>query len=768
MKRRRVWGTAIAVAAGLSGVVVFGGMTGNADGEYDGKAAGGPVDTKTRSVKLKTVDGGRSASLARQDTEPFSMLGVTWADPAARMPGTVEARTRGAESGDWSRWVELDDLGTPDPTAERGGTEPVWFGSSDGVEVRVVAGGKSTAVLPSDLRLTLVDPGRSGGTPQAMAPAAFAVEGEESATPTAPAPEPGTESPAPEPAPSETPTTGAPTTAPETTEPAPPAPETSAPETASPSASAPATATPSPSATGPTPPPSTAARPAITSRAGWGADESMSPEAPTYLPGGKIKAVAVHHTAATEDYSCADSAAIVRGIYAYHVKPASEGGNGWKDIGYHFLVDKCGTIFEGRKGGVDLPVVGAHTYGFNSETTSISLIGGYTTTTPSKSQLISAARIAAWKLGQYGVDPAGTTTLTAGDVGTNYYGKSWAKGTQVPFSNVFGHRDGFNTQCPGQAAYNQLPSIRSWAAGPVAGLRVTSVTGATQSAGTYYTRGPLTVAWTSTTPSSFIIRHEVLIDGNVVATATGSATSAAITVPAGRHSVAVRAVHTTRKLATTPALAVVGDTTAPVFSTTPRVYLRPGTVDTTAVPLNLVWKATDAAALRDVRLTTPVPKVYGPTVTTAAHTAKSAVATMWTLNAYDQAGNRTTASVGSTPVILQETSAVRSGTWTAKSSAGYLGGKSLSSGSRNASLSWTFTGRSAAWVVSRATTSGQAYVYVDGVKIATVDLKSSTTKYRDAIWTRSWSSAAKHTVKIVVVGTSGRPTVTSDGLVYLR
>ena len=157
MKRRRVWGTAIAVVAGLSGVLVFQGVTGNADGEYDGKAAQGPVETKTSSVALKTADGGRSASLAQQDTDPFSMLGVTWADPKARVTGKVEARARGAESGDWSRWIELDDLGSADPTAERGGTEPAWFGASDGVEVRVVAGGKATAVLPSDLRLTLVD-----------------------------------------------------------------------------------------------------------------------------------------------------------------------------------------------------------------------------------------------------------------------------------------------------------------------------------------------------------------------------------------------------------------------------------------------------------------------------------------------------------------------------------------------------------------------------------------------------------------------------------
>lgn len=78
------------------------------------------------------------------------------------------------------------------------------------------------------------------------------------------------------------------------------------------------------------------------------------------------------------------------------------------------------------------------------------------------------------------------------------------------------------------------------------------------------------------------------------------------------------------------------------------------------------------------------------------------------------------------------------------------------------------TSRAAAWVVSRAASSGQAYVYVDGTKVATVDLKSSTTTYRDAIWTKCWSASARHTVKIVVVGTTGRPTVTTDGLVCLK
>lgn len=213
---------------------------------------------------------------------------------------------------------------------------------------------------------------------------------------------------------------------------------------------------------------------------------------------------------------------------------------------------------------------------------------------------------------------------------------------------------------------------------------------------------------------------------------------------------------------------MVADTTAPAFTTKPNLALRTGIVNTTAVPVSLAWKAKDSAALKEVRLTAPLAKTYGPTTASAAHTVKSGAATAWSMTAYDYAGNTATASVTGTPVILQETAATKTGAWSTKSSTSYLGGKSYSSSTKNASLTWTFTGRSAAWVVSRAATSGQAHVYVDGVKAATVDLKSATTKYRDAIWTKTWTTSAKHTVKIVVVGTSGRPAITTDALVYLK
>lgn len=736
---------------------VSGGGTNNA--ADDGKPASGPIATEEYATALKVAADGDSATLAKRDTKPFSMLGVTWSDPSATMAGKVEVRTRDAGTDNWTSWLELGtDSGPGEEGATRAGTEPAWVGASDGVEVRV--DGKTSAELPKGLRVDMIDPGT--GSVSDLEPAGYVAAASTESPDASSTPE-VTDSASP------TATDSASASAsPSESESASPSvsPSESASPSASPSTSASASASASPSAsasTGPTAPPSTAPKPPITLRAGWGADESMSPEAPEYLTGG-IKAVVVHHTAETNDYTCDQSPAIIRGIYTYHVKT-----NGWKDIGYNFLVDKCGTIFEGRKGGIDKPVFGAHAYGFNSQTTGISVLGNYNLVAPPTAVLTSVARLAAWKLGQYGVNPAGTTTLTAGAAGTSQYNtRTWKTGDQLSFPTIHGHGDGYATECPGTKLYAALPTIRSYAAGPVTGLALKSVTGAGTSGTRTYTKSAATISWAATTPAALITKYEVLVDGKVAATTAGTATSGKVNLALGTHSVSVRATHISGKTTTTAAATVVAETTAPTFTTAPNLALRTGTVNTTAVPVTLQWKATDSAALKEVRLTAPVAKTYGPTVTSAALTSKSGAATTWSMTAYDQAGNTRAASVAGTPVILQESSATRTGTWTTKSSTSYLGGKSYSSTAKNAALTWTFTGRSAALAVSRASTSGQVNVFVDGVKAATVDLKSATTKYRDAIWTKSWSASAKHTVKIVVVGTSGRPAVTTDGLVYLK
>ncbi|WP_171991029.1 N-acetylmuramoyl-L-alanine amidase [Streptomyces sp. JHA26] len=721
--KRRAWLTLGAVVLGGGGVVTYAVASPSDDPGATGRAKR-PV--KVYDLALKGTARGKR-ELPRTGTRQFSLVGVSWSGPVEGLDGTAQVRTRELESGEWSAWQDLEvNIDPPeDPEAGmRGASEPLWVGPSDGVEAQVLHEDGTTGTLPKGLEVNLVDPGVvTKAETEATDPAAFvAEESDPAATPTDTTALAGT-------------TAVTPADDGTTTSPAP---------TGSPSA---------PSSTTPKPP--------LTSRAGWGADESLSPDPSEY--NADVKAVFVHHTDGANDYSCADSASIVRGIYAYHTQV-----NGWNDIGYNFLVDKCGTVFEGRKGGADLPVLGAHTYGWNREAAGIAVLGEYASAPASNAALASVARVAAWKLGQYGADPAGTVQLSAGASQKNYFGTGFVTGTKYTFNRISGHRDGYNTQCPGNSLYAQLPTIRAWAAGPVQGLKVTSVGGAGLSGTTYYTRGALSVKWAATTPASLVKNFQLLVDGKAVVTASGTATSASTTLPPGSHTVAVRAVHQSGRTVTTATLKVVAETTAPTFSTTPRLSLRTGTVNTAAVPVTLGWKAADDKALRGVKLLTPAAASFGPTTTASNRTAASGKTVGWSMQAYDYAGNYRNASASYTPVILQETSAVRSGSWTSRSSSSYLGGKSYSSGSKGAALTWTFTGRSASWVVSRASSSGQVYVYVDGVKVSTVDLKSSTTQYRQAIWTKTWSGSAKHTVKIVVVGTSGRPTITTDGLVYIK
>ncbi|HEX2300813.1 MAG TPA: N-acetylmuramoyl-L-alanine amidase, partial [Pseudonocardiaceae bacterium] len=533
----------------------------------------------------------------------------------------VRTRTRSRETGEWSDWQDLetnvDPLEKPGPGV-RGASEPLWVGPSDGVQVQLVGEDGMSGSLPGGLEVNMVDPGvvtdaETGAAGTGAEPAVFVADESPGTTSASP-----TDSTAPAGSSSATPTVG------HTSASASPGDSASASLSTSPSMSvAPSTsASPSPSTL--SAPSSTVPRPPMTSRAGWGADESLSPDPSEY--NADVKAVFVHHTDGSNDYSCADSASIVRGIYAYHTKV-----NGWNDIGYNFLVDKCGTIFEGRKGGVDLPVLGAHTYGWNRESTGIAVLGEYTSTRASDAALASIARVASWKLGQYGADPAGTVQLTSGATQKNYFATSFTTGSKYTFQRISGHRDGYNTQCPGNSLYAQLPTIRAWAAGPVQGLKVTSLSGAALSGSTYYTKGALTVRWSATTPSSLISRFELLVDGKTVATTAGTATSAATTLAPGSHTLAVRAVHQSGRTATTTTLTAVAETTAPAFTTTPKLSLRTGTVNTSAVPVTLGWKATDNTALRYVKLLSPTTATFGPTTTGSSRTANSGTATTWSM-----------------------------------------------------------------------------------------------------------------------------------------
>ncbi|MFD0539150.1 peptidoglycan recognition protein [Actinomadura luteofluorescens] len=497
-------------------------------------------------------------------------------------------------------------------------------------------------------------------------------------------------------------------------------------------------------------------------RAGWGADESLVKEAPEY--DASVKAAFVHHTDTGNGYSCTESPSVIRSVFLYHVQ-----SQGWNDIGYNFLVDKCGTIFEGRAGGADRPVHGAHTYGFNTDTTGIAVLGTYTAANdpttpgvaPTKAALDGTAKIAAWKLGLTGVDPTAKTTLTsAAPDGT---GGKYPYGQKVEFNTISGHRDGFATACPGAQLYSALPAVRTAAKQITVPALSATVTGATAAGGRYYTKSTATLNWTPADGATYTVS----VDGATAATPAAGAASATVTLAPGTHSVQLNAAFSDGTTSASPVFTIVADTTRPVISSQ-ALSLRKGTVNSGAWPVSLTWKASDNGVLSSLKATSPAAKAFSTTTTQWSAVSKPGTTQTWTLAATDAAGNAGTSSLSRYTGGQTEGAARRTGTWGVSTTSSYLGGRGMYSKYRGASASWTFTGRTAGLIFKRASYLGAVYVYVDGVKIGTLDTRASSTAYRQLLWTRTWSGSGTHTIKIVVAGTSGRPMVGIDGLVYLR
>jgi hypothetical protein len=169
----------------------------------------------------------------------------------------------------------------------------------------------------------------------------------------------------------------------------------------------------------------------------------------------KVIAVFVHHTDSPNGYDCADTPRIIRDVYAGQTGPRQ-----WDDIGYNFLVDRCGTIYEGRAGGVDRPVTGAHTQGFNHRTAGIAAIGTFTAGVPVPRAMIDAiAALAAWKLGLADIDPRAKANLVSSNSLSRY-----PAGVTAALPALAGHDDGYMTSCPGAALSARLPQIRQLAA----------------------------------------------------------------------------------------------------------------------------------------------------------------------------------------------------------------------------------------------------------------------------------------------------------------
>lgn len=178
-----------------------------------------------------------------------------------------------------------------------------------------------------------------------------------------------------------------------------------------------------------------------TSRAQWGANEKLKQCDPDTTS--TNRAMVVHHTAGATNYTKAQVPGILRGILSYHTQSL-----GWCDVGYNMLIDRYGTVYEGRAGGVDKAIVGAHSSGFNTGTFGVSIMGTYRSPAPSAA-IDALGRVGAWQASLWNYDPTTKLTLTSGGGGSAKY----SKGQKVSLPRIFGHRDTSATECPGAGLY---------------------------------------------------------------------------------------------------------------------------------------------------------------------------------------------------------------------------------------------------------------------------------------------------------------------------
>jgi hypothetical protein len=379
-----------------------------------GQPAGVPVDEEF--AEGQTAPGRRALPRSLRttvtDTRTFSAVGVTWREERAAGEVSVAVRTRPAGRASWSSWTTVTSdepsanyRSTADTGSLRAGAELVWTGPGRSADVVVTSIGGPP---PRDVRVDLIAPGTGAADRAAANRPGLRTAGESAATDSGPAAD-------------------------------------SVP-------AAPRAGTRAATAAEPKRPlmsyPRLVRWPVIYTRAQWGADERKRTWGAEYAPW--LKAAVLHHTATTNSYGRADVPAMIRSIYHFHAV-----SRGWGDIGYNVIVDRYGRAWEGRVGGQDKPVIGAHAGGFNRGTMGIAMLGNNTAAKPTLAQREMVARILAFRFGRLGIDPRGFTKLTGGP-NTKF---KVLRTLRLPA--LYPHRQTSSTSCPGRAGEAVMAALRT-------------------------------------------------------------------------------------------------------------------------------------------------------------------------------------------------------------------------------------------------------------------------------------------------------------------
>jgi hypothetical protein len=194
-----------------------------------------------------------------------------------------------------------------------------------------------------------------------------------------------------------------------------------------------------------------AGQPPIIARRAWARGMAHPRVAPAY---GRVRMAFVHHTENPDGYSPGEVPAMLLAIFLFH-----RDVRGWNDIGYNFVIDLFGRVFEARAGGIDEPVVGAHSGGYNLVSTGAAVLGSFISAPISPAAKQALERLLAWKLSLHGAPSEGRVAVQVNPAGANY--SRFPANARVALPRIAGHRDGDTTDCPGDALYGELPAIRA-------------------------------------------------------------------------------------------------------------------------------------------------------------------------------------------------------------------------------------------------------------------------------------------------------------------
>jgi N-acetylmuramoyl-L-alanine amidase len=171
----------------------------------------------------------------------------------------------------------------------------------------------------------------------------------------------------------------------------------------------------------------------------WGCTQTWAPSTTT------VSHLIVHHAAGTN--TATDWGAVVLAIWNFHTTPAANGGSGFSDIGYNWLIAPNGVLYEGRYRSSTDDIQGAHFCGTNGNTMGVCMLGNYTSQTITAEARNTLIKVLAWKACEKDIDVIAT---------------SFHAGSGQTINNISGHRQGVcATECPGNTFFPDLPGIRT-------------------------------------------------------------------------------------------------------------------------------------------------------------------------------------------------------------------------------------------------------------------------------------------------------------------